>query len=30
MVQAAAELAEISLSASARAFREALARLPRP
>jgi hypothetical protein len=30
MVQAAAELAEIGLSASARAFREAVARLPRP
>jgi hypothetical protein len=30
MVQAAAELAEIGLSASARAVREAVARLPRP
>ncbi len=29
-VQAAAELAEIGLSATARAIREALARLPRP
>ena len=30
MVQAAAELAEIGLSVSARAFKEAVARLPRP
>jgi hypothetical protein len=30
VVQAAAELAEIGLSASARALREAVARLPRP
>ena len=30
MVQAAAELAEIGLSATARAVREAVARLPRP
>jgi hypothetical protein len=30
VVQAAAELAEIGLSVSARAFKEAVARLPRP
>lgn len=30
MVQAAAELAEIGISATARAVREAVARLPRP